>query len=145
MGYYVHIHVAFSCCNNDGVAALARRCAEPFKNVPLDDGTRYAKWFLDDLAERQGENPGPKGGLSQWGMVGNYTRPDEFCDALRPFWAELLSGGIDGGPCGHSRVIVFAEPEQKERAEAYEIWRDDDGEGALQIKHHVLPFAWMQM
>jgi hypothetical protein len=145
MGYYVHIHVSFACDWNDGVAALAARHAEAFQNVPLDDGTRYAKWFLDDLAQRTGENKGPKGGLSLWGMVGNYTRADEFCECLKPFWRDLLSGEMDSGPGGHAHVIVFAEREQTERAEAYEIWRADDGEGEIVIKHHVLPFAWMQM
>lgn len=145
MGHYVHIHVAFACDQNDGVAELAKRHAETLDEKAVDGGTRYAKWFLEDLAKRSGENLGPKGGLSLWGMVGNYTEADVFCEVLRPFWTELLSGTIAGGPNCFERVIVFAEREQTEQAEAYEIWRDKDGEGDIQIKHHLLPFAWMQM
>jgi hypothetical protein len=85
-------------------------------------------------------------------MIGNYTQVKSFCEALRPFWADLL-GNIRGGPCTHEHVIVFEEREQTEHVDAYEIgWADDKGEwvsigerASLVIKKHErLPFSWMQ-
>jgi hypothetical protein len=150
MGWYVHIHVCFSANGNEAVAELAR------KHRPLiqdeDDGHRAVMWFLDDLSKRTGSNPGPKGGLSLWGMIGNYTKVDTFCEVLRPFWEDLLSGndmrGDDwDGPCSHDHIIVFEEQEQSEAATAYEIgWDDNDGENRKLFikKHERLPFTWMQ-
>ncbi len=143
MGFYVHIHVCFACDSNDGVAELAAKHAAAFPPCVPNDSSRYARWFLDDLAKRTGGNDGPKGGLSMWGMVGNYTRVDEFCEELRPFWKDLLQG-VEGGPCGHEHVLVFEEKEQTERAIAYEISLDEDTE-ELSIKRHECPFTWMQM
>lgn len=144
MGWYVHIHVCFACDRNEGVAALARTHRPTIEDE--SDGHRAAGWFLDDLATRTGENRGPKGGLSLWGMVGNYTQAETFCECLRPFWVDLLSD-IDGGPCSHERVIVFEEPEQKEAATAYEIGWDDPHSAARTLmikKHESLPFSWQQ-
>lgn len=141
MGWYVHIHVAFSCDRNEGVGELAAKHLAMLSESD-DDAIRYVRFFLTELSERTGENPGPKGGLSLWGMTGNCTRADEFCQTLIPFWGELLSGHIDGGPCSHEHVIVFEEQEQSERAVAYEIASDDGA--PITIKRHELPFAWMQ-
>ena len=91
MGHYVHLNVCFACDTNDAVAELAKQ------HMPPEDGNREARWFLQALAERTGANPGPKGGLSTWGIVGNYTDEDEFVETLRPFWKALLSD-VDGGP-----------------------------------------------
>lgn len=74
MGYHVHIHIAFACDTNEGVAALAKK-----HRTSIDFGKGHgiggheAAAFLDDLSERTGSNPGPKGGLSLWGITGNYT------------------------------------------------------------------------
>lgn len=140
MGYNVHIQVSFACDENEAVAQLAAQHAAAFDRDTLNDASRYAVWFLDDLAARTGRNPGPKGGLSLWGMTGNYARVDEFCELLRPFWLALLAG-VEGGPNDFEHVIVFEEREQAEQAAAYEISREA---GALSIKRHKLPFAWMQ-
>src|SRR5580692_1907576 len=111
MAWDVHIHVCFACDKNEKVAEIAKKhCASILSN---NDGHREAVWFLTDLAKRTGPNYGPKGGLSLWGMTGNYTNVEEFCEILRPFWVELLSG-IDGGPCEHEHIIVFEEQEQSE-------------------------------
>lgn len=148
MGHYVHIHVCFACDTNEGVAELAK------KHLPNladnSDGERAAIWFLEALSTRTGNNPGPKGGLSLWGMIGNYTRVDTFCEVLKPFWRDLLSGAVDGGPCDHERVMVFEEVEQSEAPNAYEIgWvnphQENRGERELFIKKHErLPFSWQQ-
>jgi len=141
---YIHIHVCFACDHNEGVAALAA------KHIPAttadDDGTRAAKWFLEDLSKRTGCNTGSKGGLSLWGMIGNHTPVDKFCEVLRPFWVDLLSE-VDGGPRSHERVIVFEEPEQSQAANAYEIGFDvphDDKRTLFVRKHERLPFSWQQ-
>ena len=143
MGFYVHIHVCFACDDNSGVAELAAKHAATFPTYEQGNAIRYVRWFLDDLAKRTGGNDGPKGGLSMWGMVGNYVRVEEFCERLRPFWAELLAG-VKGGPCDCEHVLVFEEREQTERAIAYEIALNEDTE-ELSIKRHECPFAWMQM
>lgn len=144
MGWYVHLSVIFAADSNEGVAALAA------KHLPgisgNGDGCREARWFLESLSERTGRNYGPKGGLSTWGIVGNYTRGEVFVDSLKPFFSELLSGEVDGGPCSHERVIVFCEQEQSERAMAYEIFRADEMDSeSLTVREHKCPFAWMQM
>lgn len=154
MAYDVHIHVCFACDKNDEIAALAKKYA---LDVTSDrDGCREARWFLDELSKRSGDNLGSKGGLSLWGMTGNYTNVSLFCETLRPFWEALLSGRREG-PCEHEHIIVFEECEQTEAATAYEIgWADERGEWADQSpkyeagnrllikKHERLPFSWMQ-
>lgn len=139
MGHYVHLNVCFACDTNDAVAALAKQ------HMPPEDGNREARWFLQALAERTGDNPGPKGGLSTWGIVGNHTDEDEFVETLRPFWKALLSE-VDGGPCSFEHILVFVEHEQTERATAIEIFlADGENPETLTIKKHECPFAWMQM
>ena len=143
MGWYVHIHVCFACQHNEPVADLARRHLPGVNG----DGTQEAVWFLEDLAKRVGQNPGPKGGLSLWGMVGNYTNGDRFVECLRPFWGDLLRQEV-GGICQHERVLVFVENEQSKAAQAFEIFlaEDDEARAAVEVKRHVdLPFSFRQM
>ena len=142
MGWYVHLHVCFAAGRNDGVARLAEKHVE---TLPAD--AHEARWFLTDLSKRTGENPGPKGGLSLWGIVGNHTKAEEFAEILRPFWGELLSGQIEDGPCDHHHVLIFFEEEQSEAANAIEIGWDDETSEARQLvvkTHQKLPFAWRQ-
>jgi hypothetical protein len=172
MGWYVHLHVAFNCNTNDDVASVAEKYARQLEGT---SAPREALWFLKDLAVRAGDNPGPKGGLSLWGVVGNHTNAHAFVHCLSDFWLELLSGSVDGGPCDHHHVIVFYEEEQSRQAHCYEValtercqdrlgdyyeclgeiadgkWRMKPEESRppkpppeLEIKHHALPFAWMQ-
>lgn len=146
MGWYVHVEVSFSCCENEPVAALARKHApNHLEDGPASDSERAARWFLDDLAGRTGENMGPKGGVSLWGMIGNYTHVDVFCERLRPFWKELLETP-KCGPSSHAHIIVFEEQEQSEQAIAYEIKLADEErtDGELVITRHALPFCWNQ-
>ena len=138
MGYYVHLNVVFSCDENNGVAALA------IKHLPSQSTMNETRWFLEDLAVRSGINRGPKGGLSLWGIVGNYSNGDEFCEALRPFWIDLLRG-VPGGPLGFEHVLVFCEPEQSERATAFEIIYHEESDTVEILKHEDLPFRWGQM
>ena len=151
MGYYVHLSVVFSCDQNDGVAALAKKHLTVLPPADHEDHCDEAQWFLEDLAGRTGENRGPKGGLSTWGMVGNYTHAEEFVKVLAPFWLELLQAdGESGGPLCHEHILVFYEPEQSEAANAIEIVLESEdemerGKGRLVIYHHQgLPFCWGQ-
>lgn len=156
MGWYVHIHVCFSCHENEGVAKLAGRHLDHLiqnedqitndllKSDINGSWINEAKWFLDDLSKRSGRNPGPKGGLSLWGMTSNNVNVYEFCGFLRPFWHELLSE-VKGGPGNTDRVVVFEEEEQSEAANAYQIGWDYPWETSriLLIKEfRRLPFSW---
>lgn len=138
MGHYVHIHVCFACDSNEGVAELAKNHLMEISG----DTCKEAKWFLESLSERTGKNPGPKGGLSLWGMVGNFTDGDIFVRILNGFWKDLLSE-IEGGPRSDERILVFVEHEQSDYAEAYEIFlEDDENPETLKIKKHGCPFSW---
>lgn len=145
MGWYVHIHVCFPCNDESAVVALAAsHLREWVLPGDADDGVRAAEWFLKALADGKGFNPGPKGTLCLWGMVGNYTNVESFCDVLRPFWSAMLLN--NAAMCPHERIIVFEEQEQSEAANAYEIKLDDkkSGTAVLINVHRRLPFAWMQ-
>lgn len=133
MGYYVHINVCFACDENESIAELAK---EEMTNNSL---CIEAKWFLEDLSERTGRNPGPKGGLCTWGMVGNYTDGELFVTCLIPFWKKVFNS--DCGLCDFEHILVFVEREQTERALAFEIKLEGD---EIQITEHKCPFAWMQ-
>ncbi|MGA8118002.1 MAG: hypothetical protein WCA46_30570 [Actinocatenispora sp.] len=142
MSFDVHLSVVFHCGRNDGVAALARR------HLPrLDDDAPWeAGQFLTALGDRTGENPGPKGGLSLWGLVGNYTDPDDFVSHLEAFWLDLFF--VEGGPGAYAHVIVFYEYEQFEFANAVEISLADESAdrsaATLVVRtHEELPFGWL--
>ena len=144
MGWYVHLQVSFACDENDGVAQLAR---EHLKHMD-QDSSLYSRAFLADLSHRSGTNPGPKGGLSLWGIVANGSGiAGEFVEQLRPFWTDLLGEIIEGGPFGFEHIVVLYEEEQSQAANAYEVYWDDPDSPArkLVVRHHQnLPFAWMQ-
>jgi hypothetical protein len=149
MGFYVHLHVCFATDVNDGVAQVAARHLNQ-----LPDDCHEARWFLEELSARSGKNPGPKGGLSLWGIVGNHTDTIRFAEVLRPFWEELLSGRVDGGPHRHERVIIMYEPEQSEATNVIEIGWDNplppthpkgSAHPKLMLWHHKsLPFSFQQ-
>ena len=142
MAWDVHIHVCFSCVDNDPVAALAQKHLDllPVGNLDLGDSNREAHWFLESLSTRTGENHGTKGGLSLWGMIGNYVDGDDFVEVLKPFWSDLLSG--KHGPLDFEHVVVFTEQEQDGYAVSYEI-RNDQG-NIVVSKCDRLPFCWNQ-
>ncbi len=137
MGWNVHIHVCFECTDNDLIAPIAKRHLD----LMGEDTSREARWYLQDLSERTGQNPGPKGGLSLWGMVGNNTPVDEFCRELVPFWRDLLRDrGIDHVP----RVVVLSEAEQSQAATAHQIYFDEETDGLVIEKFGGLPFSFDQ-
>lgn len=151
MGYDVHLHVCIPVTENEPVARLAKKWLAALSEIKdINLGCREALWFLEDLAGRTGRNPGPKGGLSLWGIVGNYTDPEEFAEFLRPFWLELLSGSDEDYPCEHERVVVLFEREQTEAAGAIEIgWDLPNAEPGVERKLLIrvfekLPFSWQQ-
>ena len=141
MGFYVHLHVCFACDDNTQIAAIAK---ELLGTLDFSDSVE-AQWYLQSLSERTGKNPGPKGGLSLWGIIGNHTSADSFVQVLKPFWEKVLAD-VDGGPCCHERIVVLSEREQSESATAHEIyWEDDETRSNLVVRvHERLPFSWMQ-
>lgn len=148
MGHYVHLHVAFNCGSSE--EQLAKAAAQHLASLPVNDAgypaNLEAGWYLKFLSGGQGIYPGPKGTLSIWGVVGNYTLGDEFVEALRPFFREVLKEVI----APHRHICVFYEPEQSERCTVFEIFLEElpEGErfGDLVVKRHEdMPFAFMQM
>lgn len=135
MGFYVHLSIIMPCDNNEPVAEIAKKYVDTIEHC------NEAEWYLEELSTRKGYNPGPKGGLSMWGIVGNYTSVDEFIDALEPFFLELFK--TEAGPSDFEHIIVFYEREQSEQAKAYEISYDKENH-KIDVKEHFLPFAWMQ-
>ena len=115
MGFYVLIHVAFACDNNDDIAPHAKK---HLKLLP-EDAPLECQWFLDELSERSGPNPGPKGGLSLWGMVGNYTNVQKFTKALMPFWKDILQSA--SSPLAFEKIVVFGETEAQSNCVAYVV------------------------
>ena len=163
MSTYNQTIVSFNCSNNEAVAVLAREHMRI-----LDSSSEYSECllFLRDLAQRSGENPGLKGGISLWGTVGRLHDTINFINGLKGFWYHLLASELDGGPTFSDKVIVFYEREGSHQAHCFEIgFAENDqfslsdfvaengrppdasilGEiaPALVIKHHDLPFAWM--
>ena len=148
MGWDVHLHVCFPCDKNDGVAEIAKRHIETLRKIEPkseDYFTRnvgFALHFLEDLAARSGPNPGGKGGLSLWGIVGNHVDAEAFVETLVPFWFDILLPTCEDGPY-LEHVVVFFEEEQSQRAQCFEISLDDDT-GVLKRRLHSLPFCWNQ-
>lgn len=153
MGFYVHLHVCFSCDQNEPVAELARVHLDLLKQRPEEDEVcEEARWFLESLSGRTGGNFGPKGGLSLWGITGNYTNPGQFVQDLKSFWENLLgpySERGDAGPLPFEHILVFYENQESGAAGAYEIYRQDphsQRNREIEIKHNArLPFCWKQM
>ena len=143
MANHILLSVCFPCDLNEPIAQIAQ-------SIPADELCDIAQQFLRELSARSGENPGGKGGLCQWGIVGSGFSTLIFVQDLMPFWTALLSQeGEDSSPDPGSRVIVFSEKEQFNRSEAFEIgWVDENGywdaedRDRLDIVHHLLPFAW---
>ena len=142
MGWYTHLSVIMPCDDNDIVAKIAK------ESLPLLDkefGSREADWYLEELSKRSGSNPGPKGGLSLWGMVSNHADGEAFCKTLIPFWDKVISE--EGGPLYFESVNVFYEEEQSEATIVFEIrrkGREMDGEIEI-INHGCMPFQFHQM
>lgn len=143
MGSYCHLHVCFHCDDNFGVSTIASECLKDLM-AKGEEACPESIMFLEDLAGRSGSNPGSKGGLSLWGIIGNYTNLWKFAeDDLAPFWRRLLSGKIPGGPGIDERVIIFCEKEQAERSVAIEVYLDWRNNYILVLKEHECSFSWM--
>lgn len=138
MGLYVHLHLCFSCNNNDAIAALAKKHLDERGYNGFEPGERDARIFLKDASRRSGNNPGPKGGLFLWGITGNYSEADKFIEQLMPFWEEMFENEIE--IFSFENIVVFEEVEQRGYATAYEISWDDK----VIVRKHKCPFMWGQ-
>ena len=90
MSLYVHLHVVIPANENYTLALYAK---DHLRYYNRDDCIE-ARWFLNELSNRRGTNPGPKGGLSLWGIIGNATHPEVFVGVLKPFWERVLRGNL---------------------------------------------------
>jgi hypothetical protein len=134
MSVDVLLVVAFVCPDNDPVAVLAKQHLAALP-PPTEDGHGEARDFLEALAGRSGPTLGTKGGMSVWGTVGNYVRPDAFIAALAPFWEDLLPQMPS-----ERRVMVFSETEQREVARVFSVFRSRDG--SITASVHECDWAW---
>jgi hypothetical protein len=91
-----YLVISFRCDHNDAIAPIAQRYREQLDAAIMDLEAYEAAWFLEALAERSGDNPGPKGGMSVWGMVTNKLNAADVVHVLKPFL-----GGTDNlvGSC----------------------------------------------
>lgn len=96
MSVPVYLSVTFRADENEPLAEIARDYAPRFGDdyQSMTDGNREARYFLDDLTKRTGTNPGSSGGICAWGSIGEYTPPEIFVDALRPFFLRVWLGGV---------------------------------------------------
>lgn len=140
MAWDVHLHVCFACDENDAVAGLA--ATHLSRDIAMARECPWAADFLIAVADRRGGNPGQKGGLLLWGIVGNYVIVDEFVERLRPFFLDLLRG-VPSGPLDHEHILVFSEQEQSEQTIAHEIVYDRDTD-TLTVNVHECPFSFGQ-
>ena len=139
----MHLHVCFACNRNDAIAVLAKKHLErPFDKNNF--GFQEAVWFLDDLSRRTGGNPGPKGGLSLWGIVGGSTDAKCFVQLLKPFFKDLLDG-VDGGPLAFHHILIFTQTEELRAMTVYEVFLDRETKDLKVKTHEQMPFAAMQM
>lgn len=137
MGYYVHIHVAFSCDEEDLLRAIAANhlaCPEAVTDPP------ECRLFLQHLAGGKGVSMGPKGALCTWGCVGNYTSGTDFAEHLADFWPDLFAKGVI---CDFERIVIFWENEQSESPSAIQISYEDGR--CVSKTFEELPFSWGQM
>lgn len=160
MGFYVHFSVVFSADHNESMVAAAQKQIDVFKNPDYKEGDYYQdKWdceydtirFLEAIQDPKNYNTGPKGTLFSWGIVGNFTRVRDVVDDLKDFFIEAFTNdNINLYP--HRHILFFQEREGSEQAQAYEIYlkqgsmyKHSKEDPELVVKHHDLPFAWMQM
>lgn len=154
MGYYVHLSVTFSSSAEDInelrpiVEKHKQRYLDYQKLEEINDDLYDPKLscnesipFLNSLLDEKNYNSGHKGELYTWGIVGNYTRAEDFVYGLAPFFEEILK--TETGPFDFDHIVVFYETEQSQQAYAYEIYLQGD-QKLITIKHHPLPFCWNQ-
>jgi len=65
--------------------------------------------MLAYAAEGHGIACGSKGHMFSWAIVGNYTRPEDFIEALKPFFVDLYNRGFLFSGDG---IIVISQREQ---------------------------------
>lgn len=117
------ISIVMPCDEPDRLAEVAK---EFLVNGLEENSPDYAKWYLESLAEGRGHNQGPKGGLVQWGMVGNHVSEQCVIDSLQPFFGLVYARRA--GPLPHESVIAFFEHEASYpvvyRIEGKEHWEN---------------------
>lgn len=139
MAHEVLITVTVQWNDQDELAAIAKRYHDILSKEGHYTGPENRKllecnMFLADLTTRTGMAKGPKGGVVQWGIVGNWTVGDTFVEVLKPFWEEILKETV-------GNVVVMAQDEQTPYVNCWVIRLDDDDE-LLTITEHQLPISF---
>jgi len=154
LSFDVELLVTFACSQYVGIAALAQRHLPEVRQRAEERRCSEAVVFLEELAQRSGNtDSGPKNGVMAWTYGGNYTRPTEFAEALRPFWDDLLRHPVAGGPLGHHRILVLYQLQDNEHVDALEIALDPPEQDFDKIEelaawpltvteHQSLPIRW---
>ena len=95
--------VSFPCTALHVISGLAREHleAQDGSDAQLPTATK----FLAVLANRTGDCDG----MYTWATTCEGLMPPLFVRALRPFWFDLLSMGLEGGPGQLDRVWVLAQ------------------------------------
>lgn len=101
--------------------------------------------FLEDVGEGRCVYGASKGYMLTWGIVGNYSSPVHFVDALKPFFADLYRERV---VWHFSGIVVMAQHDQQGQMVVYEIendatvprTKDKDGEITLVIRARVSHF-----
>lgn len=145
IGLYTLLQVSFRAARNEPVAALAREHLARLSGGPGGQVVRAIKevqWFLQDLAMRTGPNPGPKGGLCLWGIIGNSTMAEWFVDELRPFWFDLLASDDDNTD-SDDHILVFCQKDiNGPPPSVFQIGLTEAGDALEISRFDDLPFSW---
>jgi hypothetical protein len=154
MSFDVELLVTFRCSHYSRVAPLARHHLACLRETAEQRKCPEAITFLEDLAARQGTaDQGPKNGVAAWTYGGNYTRPDDFAEVLRPFWDDLLRYPVDGGPLRPDHVLVLYQLQERGQIDALQIyldlperfWEEMEHLSAWPLvvdRHEGLPLSW---
>jgi hypothetical protein len=150
----VELVVTFHCSSYDGIAQLAQRHLERLRASASPAPPPEVRVFLEELAARAGPTDrGPKNGLAVWSYGGNYTIPQAFATALRPFWDELLRYPVPGGPLRFNHIVILYRLQDRESCDALEIFLELPEDYYDRIEelptwplcihtHKDLPFRW---
>lgn len=142
MGHGVYIQVTIPVRGHQGVVELAKRSLKAEWRFKFE--SREADRFLEDLAAGIGYSWGNEGDVIIWGMVGNWTDPHKFAEALLPFWEELLVTPHEDYPEPEYNIVIIYQV-RDESAGSIQIGFDDAESEARELivqRFDGLPFSW---
>jgi hypothetical protein len=137
MAHDVHITISFEVIDERRLVELA---GEALTAMPVADDNVpcEAHHFLSAVYGGRAIDTGRKGSVCAWGYIGNYSDSDEIATALLPFFSAAYSVHAISE---HSRIAIFSEDEQSERAYALVIECNTHG-AHVSAPKMLLPFSW---